>query len=240
MSSQEDNKTAKLNSIDNMLQNVNESTMSRWEIAKDNFGGFFVNVWKSFKKSGKLQFLLICVIMFVIINLILIYHGHMNNCDSSYKNFKNSLLNSFYFSTTQLTTIGYGDITPNTFTAKWWLLAEHFVVLFLALGLATEFGASSALEKVIERGVVKANAREYDKNMIVPDALLSDVIESKKNSRGDITTLDQLVKHAVSDDTIAKTITKKMRDSASRIRQSRIVPVTETQSVETPVEPIYE
>jgi len=90
----------------------------------------------SFSKSWKLRFITFFIIILYCINLGLIKEGHCNVKDSGDSIFTDS----FYLTTTQITTIGYGDVTPQTYVAKIIFSFVHMVVLFLTYSLAEEFG----------------------------------------------------------------------------------------------------
>jgi len=89
------------------------------------------------KKSWKLQFLIIFTLLLLITNAFLIATNNYNVTSEG----QSVLTNSLYLSTTQLTTIGYGDVIPSTNIAKWFSSFVHVVILFMTLGLAEEFGA---------------------------------------------------------------------------------------------------
>jgi len=76
-------------------------------------------------------------IFLLILNYAMIREGHYNVTSEG----ESAFINSIYLSTTQLTTIGYGDVIPNSNLAKIFSTCVHFVILFITLGLAEEFGA---------------------------------------------------------------------------------------------------
>lgn len=95
------------------------------------------SLYGAIMNSWKLKFLIIFSLILVIINAALIYFGHYNVSSDE----KGVPTNAIYLSTTQLTTIGYGDITPTTYIAKWFSSFVHLVILVISLNLAEEFGA---------------------------------------------------------------------------------------------------
>ena len=94
-------------------------------------------VTRSIRKSWKLQFLIVFALVLLITNAFLIATDNYNVTSEG----QSVLTNSLYLSTTQLTTIGYGDVIPSTNIAKWFSSFVHVVILFMTLGLAEEFGA---------------------------------------------------------------------------------------------------
>ncbi len=97
------------------------------------FGCF---VTHSFKKSWKLRFITFFFIILMIVNAGMIYYEQYN-----VENNKESVLtNTLYLTTTQITTIGYGDVTPQTHVAKIISSLVHLVVMFITYSMAEEFG----------------------------------------------------------------------------------------------------
>ncbi len=90
----------------------------------------------SFSKSWKLRFITIFIILLFCLNAYLISAKHYNVKDTG----ESVAMDSIYLTTTQVTTIGYGDIIPQTYTAKMVSSIVHIVVMFLAYSLAEEFG----------------------------------------------------------------------------------------------------
>lgn len=90
----------------------------------------------SFSKSWKLRFITIFIILLFCLNAYLISKKHYNVKDTG----ESVAMDSIYLTTTQVTTIGYGDIIPQTYTAKMVSSIVHIVVMFLAYSLAEEFG----------------------------------------------------------------------------------------------------
>ena len=66
-----------------------------------------------FNKSKIINLLYIYLIIITIFSIIYYYVGAHN-----FHNMKNSYLDSLYFSIITSSTVGYGDITPKTNTAK--------------------------------------------------------------------------------------------------------------------------
>lgn len=78
---------------------------------------------------------IIAVIMFMIVlNYILVSTGSTN---SSATTTKDKMIDSVYFTTTSLSSVGYGDILPTTNTAKVCVSLEHLIVLAFGFGILT-------------------------------------------------------------------------------------------------------
>ena len=57
-------------------------------------------------------------------------------------------IDMLYFSFTTLTTLGYGDITPTSYTAKMWAMTEAMVgVMFLAVMISRVVSHFGSTEK---------------------------------------------------------------------------------------------
>ena len=109
-----------------------------------------------FRRSKKLKFLLYFLTALLIINFALLITNQMTcNAGSPAGDIGKSAVDSVYLSTTQITTIGYGDICSRTAAAKLVTSIIHVFVMFLGLGLAVEFGAETALENMIQNTVDK-------------------------------------------------------------------------------------
>jgi hypothetical protein len=96
----------------------------------------FSGIWKVLKTSWKVQFVLGLLIILFSLNCYLIYAGHYNVTSSG----SGVLTNSIYLTTTQITTIGYGDVIPTTYVAKLVSSGVHVLIMFLTYGLFEEFG----------------------------------------------------------------------------------------------------
>jgi hypothetical protein len=79
--------------------------------------------------------IVVSLVILVIINKYLIDNHHMN-ISKSYNPEKNdsTWLDSLYFSTTILSTGGYGDILPKTQFGKIVVVLEHLFILCLLFG----------------------------------------------------------------------------------------------------------
>ncbi len=121
--------------------------------------------------SNKMRFLLLFFLMLVCVNFMLIYFNYMNISSSiilgdpsapgyvkptKLQRAMSSIGNSLYFTTTQITTIGYGDVTPNTTIGKACVTLAHVVIGFIALNLAAEYGANNTQKDMIASVVSKA------------------------------------------------------------------------------------
>lgn len=111
----------------------------------------FPNILKFFK-NHYVKTILIFFTIILIINLFLIWFGHFDAepADGEEK-FKrttwNTVVDSVYFTTTQLSTIGYGDITAKTTTAKNVCSLVHVFIIIISLKLFSEIGFMSKADK---------------------------------------------------------------------------------------------
>lgn len=99
----------------------------------------------NFFTSNYIRSILFFFIIILIINLILIGNGHfdlepVDGKEKFKRNFSNTLTDGVYFTTTQISTIGYGDITPQTSTSKWLSTISHILIILIHLNLISEFG----------------------------------------------------------------------------------------------------
>lgn len=111
-------------------------------------------------KTGISGFAQCCIVVFIallLINIFLIYHGEFGDdpnvngitpatnetpriVPKTGERVKIAIGNGLYFTTTQFTTIGYGDMGPKTVLGKGITCIAHFMVLFISLKLMEEFG----------------------------------------------------------------------------------------------------
>ena len=108
-----------------------------------------------FFQSSYLRSILIFFIITLIINLILINYGHFDSepTDGSEKikrTASSTITDGVYFTTTQFSTIGYGDITPKTNTAKIISSFCHLLIIAISLKLISEFGIMTTIDKETE------------------------------------------------------------------------------------------
>jgi hypothetical protein len=75
---------------------------------------------------------ILIMMMLSFVNYQLIVDGHMNIEPSTYRD---NVTNSVYFTTTTMSSVGYGDILPKTITAKGIVALEQIMVLLLATGI---------------------------------------------------------------------------------------------------------
>lgn len=120
--------------------------------------------------SDKMRFLIIFMMMLCVINFMLIYFGCMNisssiilgndpnrpDRPSTLSRIASSVGNGIYLSTTQLTTMGYGDVTPTNTIGKTCVSIVHLVIAFIAFNLAVEYGASNTQTDMITSAVTAA------------------------------------------------------------------------------------
>lgn len=154
---------------DSKLYNVYETKPSFFQGVKK----FGTHIWTSMRKSNKLKFLILFTLILIVVNYVLLLSGHMScSAGNPEGKYVESLVDSMYLSTTQITTMGYGDITPKTLFAKSITFIVHIFVMFLALGLAAEFGADNALQKMMDESVESANKRLLERE----SALRTDIL----------------------------------------------------------------
>lgn len=97
------------------------------------FGSF---VFTSYSNSWKLKFITLFLIILVCINYYLIYTNQISSSNLEGGMF----INSVYFTTTQLSSVGFGDWTPSTGLAKVTTSLANILVMFIAYSIAEEFG----------------------------------------------------------------------------------------------------
>jgi hypothetical protein len=115
-------------------------------------------MFRKISDKFKSNFLFSIVIFFtviLIINLILIGTGCFDSEPEEGKekfkrNLNNTLTDGIYFTTTQFSTVGYGDITPKTPVAKWMCSFSHLLIIAISLELISEFGIKSTINKEVE------------------------------------------------------------------------------------------
>lgn len=113
-----------------------------------NLKEFFVNLYKNYSASWKLQLILKVFVILLLVNTVLMEIDRKNEDPNAIKHYnlsidENIFTNAFYLTTTQLSTIGYGDITPKTPLAKLVASFAHFAIMFIGYSIAEEFGAIS-------------------------------------------------------------------------------------------------
>jgi hypothetical protein len=90
----------------------------------------------SFKKSWKLRFITLFLIILYCVNYYLI---QSNQITSSNKEGGNAI-NTLYFTTTQVSSVGFGDWTPATGFAKLISSLANILIIFTAYSIVEEFG----------------------------------------------------------------------------------------------------
>lgn len=89
----------------------------------------------AYEFPGILFGIMVTITIFVIINTYLIDNGHIKTTDTYDSNDVNgTLVESVYFTTTTLSTIGYGDISPKTQFGKLAIALEHLFIICVAFG----------------------------------------------------------------------------------------------------------
>ncbi len=136
---------------------------------------FCTIVYRGFKHSPYLQTIITFLLIILIVNIYLMYNGHFDE-DGERPDLKTAATNGFYFTTTQFTTIGYGDMSPKTKISKLITSGIHLSILFIALKLAEEFGILNNPQKLMERNINEARS-----NSILPN-----VENEEKNTNSNI------------------------------------------------------
>ena len=85
--------------------------------------------------------------------MILIGLGHFDNKpaegeETFKRTVRNRITDGVYFTTTQLSTIGYGDITPKSNTAKNICSIVHIFIIAISLKLFSEYCIMNEIDKV--------------------------------------------------------------------------------------------
>jgi hypothetical protein len=101
----------------------------------------------------KHNYIITIIIFFIILlcinHFILFKNGHFySDEDKLIKTDKDIRTDSFYFTTTQFSTIGYGDLTPKTNMAKMITSISHILIIFISLKLMAEFGILSTESQI--------------------------------------------------------------------------------------------
>lgn len=169
----------------------------------------------SYKKSWKLRFITLFIIILFCINCYLI----QTNQVTAGSNESGVALNSFYFTTTQLSSVGFGDWTPRTSLAKWSMSIANILVMVIAYSVVEEFGYVT---------VARANqTKEIENNVkrdlgpvavgITPEVreVIKDNIIKKMSLEGPQCTLSQVVNLNKSIDNIGNNVA----DFGSRLKK---------------------
>ncbi len=130
----------------------------------------------SFLQKSYIRTIAIFFIIILIVNLILIGLGHFDSePEEGGKKFKrdygNTMTDGLYFTTTQFSTIGYGDITPKTQFSKWICAMVHFTVIAITLKLFSEFGIMNKIDKETIHVLNIANDSNTIKNIQLADVV---------------------------------------------------------------------
>lgn len=113
----------------------------------DNALSKLKSVYEVSRSSWKIKSVIAFIFIVFVLNVLLISQEHFTIQPTS----TGSIIgNSFYLTTTQLSTIGYGDIIPVTLLAKLLTSIVHVAVIFITFSIAEEFGALSVASKQSE------------------------------------------------------------------------------------------
>lgn len=81
----------------------------------------------------------IAIIIIFVVNLILVYNGHFySDDDQNTKTTNDKVSDTIYLTTTQISTIGYGDLTAKTNVAKIITSVAHLAIIVLTYNLISE------------------------------------------------------------------------------------------------------
>ncbi len=157
--------------------------------------------------SWKIKMIIVFGLILLICNIALISTDQYNVTSEG----ASVATNAMYLTTTQMTTIGYGDVIPQTETAKWFSSFAHLVILFLSLGLAEEFGAITVARqnqtRKIENEIKKEFRPVHRKLTVMSKELMCDIekmaqkdLEDKLKEKGnrlsisDVANVDRIIR----------------------------------------------
>ncbi len=146
---------------------------------KEALSSFISKTWY----SNKMRTLFFFMVALLIVNFLLIWNEHYNIKPEGTVSdkIKHCMVNSTYLSSTQLTTMGYGDITPQTHFSKVIVSVIHFAVMVFAFNLAAEYGANNTMQDMVENSLNKMfrkNMRDFrmvDEDSKVYQAVIQDM-----------------------------------------------------------------
>lgn len=102
--------------------------------AKDNIKYYWDGILK-YSTKNYIKTLIIIFTIMLIINMCMIGASQFDDPDCKERNFGNTITDSIYFTTTQFSTVGYGDITAKTGIAKWISSFFHIIIIYITLDL---------------------------------------------------------------------------------------------------------
>jgi hypothetical protein len=132
------------------------------------FGSF---VFTSYANSWKLRFITLFLIILVCMNYYLIYTNQISSTNLEGGMF----INSVYFTTTQLSSVGFGDWTPSTGFAKMTTSLANILVMFIAYSMAEEFGYMTVARINQSEQIEKNIKKEFEP---IRKSLTPEVIQS--------------------------------------------------------------
>lgn len=100
--------------------------------AKDNIKYYLDEIIK-YSTKNYIKTLIIIFTIMLIINMCMIGASQFDDPDYKERNFGNTITDSIYFTTTQFSTVGYGDITAKTGIAKWISSFFHIIIIYISL-----------------------------------------------------------------------------------------------------------
>ena len=134
--------------------------------------GIFKNIYNTFLTNGKVQFIFVVLILLLIVNTILFHNDHFTTPASD--SISSNIINGFYFTSTQFSTVGYGDISPKTHLAKFVCTVAQFIIVFLSLNIANEFGVPTPTERKLAADIDKV----VQKSCSITPELKNDIVQS--------------------------------------------------------------
>lgn len=152
------------------------------------FGSF---VFNAYSNSWKLRFITLFLIILVCMNYYLIYTNQISSANLEGGMF----INSVYFTTTQLSSVGFGDWTPSTGFAKMTTSLANVLVMFIAYSMAEEFGYMTVARLNQSEQIEKNIKKEFDpvRKTLTPE-VMSDIREVVNKEKPKIYNLNEAYK----------------------------------------------
>lgn len=193
--------------------NINSNIENNSQFEQEKIS--FKSIINTFKTNGRVQCILAMVILLTIINILLFYYDQFTLSSS---NTSSSILNGVYFTSTQFSTVGYGDICPKTTLAKVLASTFQFIIVFISLNIATEFGVASALQKNIENDI-KRNVRMGRRRTEISEELAENVAKAIIQKK-QITSFESTVNQNEKVNNVSRLINRISKDKIANVRDS--------------------
>ena len=127
-----------------------------------NFLSPIFYVGNTIANSGYIITIIMFFLIVIIVNTALFKNGHFGD-DYVNQDLKSLVNESFYYTTTQFSTVGYGDISPKTGVSKFITGFFHFMIIFITYKLSSEFGIMTHADKEIENSKYAQCNMDYTK-----------------------------------------------------------------------------